>query len=120
MQSPLSVGFPRAGNVQVSIHFTREENPDFPPFQLPVLSPEEAVCNGLWAESKTESNLPLLASLLAFVAHSGSSREGRSPSGSGVDSLLCNLLHSVNPDELSDWRLGPLLSGKQCRVLVCG
>lgn len=113
-----SAGFPRTGRVRVRIQFTREEHPDFPPFHLPVLSPEEAICDTLRADSESESSVPLLASLLSFLAHSGSSGgsrgggEGRSLATGGVDGVLCDLLYSVNPAELPDWRLGPLLSGK--------
>lgn len=99
--------------MQVSIQFTREESPHFPCFGLPVLTPVEAIYASLRSdEGGAETNLPILAALIAFLAHSYSDKNGKD-SNSSVEKVLCHLLHSVNPSDLSDWRLGPFLSGKQ-------
>ncbi len=66
----------------------------------------------LWQDKGTseeaivpDNSLALLASLLAYVANSEQGTED-------VDQLLCRALHLVSPDKLSDWHLGPLLSGE--------
>ncbi len=103
------------------MQFTREENPNFPRFSLPVLSPAEALCRALGSDTKRGSVVPVAAALLAYLANS----DGRGGAGggerdalnvaaaiAGVDGLLCGLIRSMNLSELLDWRLGPFLSGK--------
>ena len=98
--------------MEVSIQFTREEKPQFPRFHLQVLSPLEAAAKLLGAE-KWEASLSVLSALLAFLAQSSERwGEGEREAYGDVDGVLCGLLHSVNPVDLVDWRLGPLLSGE--------
>lgn len=103
--SPITA-FKTAGNVEVGIQFTREENPLFPRFHLTVLSPLEVAAKVL-ASSRSEGGISVMSALLAYLVYSDPGE-----AESNVDSVLCSLVHSVDPMDLPDWRLGPLLSGK--------
>lgn len=98
----------------------REESILFPRFPLCVLSPLESIVSTLCLEEtkkeqegeenggkEGDTTLSILASLLAFLAHSSDSKHEVKV----VDNLLSRLLQSIPPSSLSDWHLGPLLSG---------
>ena len=56
--------------------------------------------------SDKQDTLPLFSSLLSFLAHCN---EG---DNDNTDKILCSLLQSINPADLTEWQLGPLLCGR--------
>ena len=88
------------------MQIVREESPHFPRFPLPVISPVEAIYKVLPLDEG--ELLPLLSSLLTYLAHCDES----DAMNIIADRILSTLLLSVNSTELHDWRLGPLLSGE--------
>ena len=108
----------------VSVHIMREQNHLFPKFSLQVLSPLEAMFSILSKKKRegeeepdnsggsdsgsTANSLAVLASMLAFLANSDEDRD----EVARTDQLVCRALQDVSPARLSDWHLGPLLSGE--------
>jgi len=107
--------------VGVSVHLMREQNL-FPRFSLQVLSPLEAMFSVLSKKKGGEGeeeepgsgnkegvhSLAVLASMLAFLANSDKDRD----EVERMDELVCRAVQAVPPAQLSDWHLGPLLSGE--------
>ena len=116
----INTGFTRPGRVEVSICVVRAENIQFPRFPFKVLSPLEAIFYTLYSGERKEDEsgeeileengglpISILASLLAYLAHSSDGQHKTSV----VDSLLARLLWSIPPSSLQDWNLGSFLSG---------
>ena len=54
-----------------------------------------------------------MAAIVTYLAHlRGSERDADASEMAAADRALCELLSSINPAELVDWRLGPFLSGE--------
>lgn len=119
----VTIEFSRPGQVDVSVQVMREQNALFPRFSIQVLSALEAMFYTLCPDKggnemkeeddgNNQDSLAILASILAFLANSDEHRH----SVEIVDGLLCKALQSVSPSLLSDWHLGPVLSGECIRT----